>query len=164
MGSENWSLAAEDPEQERLFAEALAALERGVGAYDNLEPDKALSSLGQAVEKFENAPHSLLRQPKPYVKALTYLAASRILKGDLAGGQSGFRRVLVADPDAKLNKRVFPPGMVAMFESARRELVSDPAGMLSVVSSPEHARVYVGGIFRGVTPCDVDGLPFGRLL
>jgi len=164
LASDALTMASEDPEQERHFAQALVAVKEGEAAYDNLEPDTAIDRLGQAVADFEKAPLILARQPKSYRKALIYLAASHILNGDLVGGQEGFRRVLVVDPGAQLNKRVFPPGMVSMFDAARRDLVSDATSILSVVSSPEHARVYVGGVFRGVTPCDVDGLPLGQHL
>ncbi|MBN2493308.1 MAG: PEGA domain-containing protein [Deltaproteobacteria bacterium] len=147
---------------EARFLEAIEKVTAGVKGYDNLEPQVALRELGAALRTFEQMPVRLSEQLGPYYKALTYLGASHVAKGDKQAGQAAFRRLLVIERRAKLDSRLFPPDMVRMFESARKEVSTEAGGMLSVYSSPENAKVFVDGNFRGVTPCEVAGLPFGK--
>ncbi len=141
---------------------ANARAQAGIKAYENLEPTEAVSRLTQAVALFEKVPALLEGKPKQdYLKALTFLGASQILQGDPQAGQASFQKLLVIDRRTKLDKRLFPPGMVRMFNAALEEINAGARGSLGVFSSPEHAKVFVDGAFRGVTPCTVDKLPAG---
>jgi hypothetical protein len=137
----------------------------GLGHYENLELDQAVSILRRAVERFEKVPAILFgSRVKDYVKALTFLGASLILQGDLQEGQEAFRRLLVYDRRAQLDKSLFPPGMVGTFEAVRQDVLKGPRGSLSVFSTPSHGKVYIDGVFRGVSPCTVERLPSGEHL
>jgi hypothetical protein len=137
----------------------------GLGQYENLELNQAVKTLRGAVDGFEKVPEVLFGgRVKSYIKALTFLGASLILHGDIQGGQEAFRRLLVYDRRAQLDKSTFPPGMVATFEAVRRDVLEGPRGSLSVFTTPSHGKVYIDGVFRGVSPCTVERLPPGKHL
>ena len=154
-----------DEEQHKAIRWAAGRLARGIEAYENLEPVEAVAHLQAAVDQFELLPGMLTGRSKAdYLSALSYLGSSLILKGEPQQGQATFRKLLVFERRTRLDKNIFPPGMIRMFESARQEVTQGPTGTLSVFSSPEHCKVYVDGIFRGVTPCTMDRLPVGQHL
>ena len=142
-----------------MAAENAAA---GATAYENLEPLEAIDHLLTAITGFERHPVYLTgKAKKTYLEALTYLGSSQILKGEPQVGQDTFRKLLLIERRTKLDKRLFPPGMVRMFESARQEVTAGAMGTVAVFSSPGNAKVFVNEIFRGVTPCTVERLPEG---
>jgi hypothetical protein len=147
------------------FNVAVRELGVGLGQYENLELDQAVATLRRAVDGFEKVPQVLFKsRVKNYIKALTFLGASLILHGNVQDGQEAFRRLLVYDRRAQLDKSLFPPGMVGTFEAVRRDVLEGPQGSLSVFTTPSHGKVYVDGVFRGVSPCTVERLPAGKHL
>ncbi len=147
------------------YRAALSDVRQGLASYENLELDKAVRVLSRAVDRFEKNPSVLFGgRAQAYVKALTFLGASWILQGDPQRGQDVFRRLLVYDRRARLDKSLFPPGMVATFEAVRRDVIGDTQGSLSVFTTPSHGKVYLDGVFRGVSPCTIERLPPGRHL
>ena len=149
----------------KSFDAAVRDVEVGLGQYENLELNQAVKTLREAVDGFEKVPEVLSGgRGKSYIKALTFLGASLILHGDIQGGQEAFRRSLVYDRRAQLDKSRFPPGMVATFEAVRRDVLEGPRGALSVFTTPSHGKVYIDGVFRGVSPCTVERLPPGKHL
>jgi len=147
------------------FNAAVRDLSAGLRQYENLELEQAVASLRRAVDGFEKTPQVLFKsRVKSYLKAFTFLGASLILHGDIQGGQEAFRSLLVYDRRAQLDKSLFPPGMVGTFEAVRRDVLDAPRGSLSVFTTPSHGKVYVDGVFRGVSPYTVEKLPAGRHL
>ncbi len=144
------------------FAKAHAALGRGLADYENLELARAVDELDQAAGLFESVPAEVEGDTRRgYVTSLTYLGAAQILSGELQQGQEAFRRLLVHDRRVQLDKSVFPPSMARIFESVRRMVVGGPHGTLALFSIPGQARIYVDGLFRGVTPCTLEKLAAG---
>lgn len=147
------------------FEAAVGDLRQGLVDYENLELDKAVTVLSRAVDRFEKVPAVLFEgRAESYIRALTFLGASLILQGDPQRGQDAFRRLLAYDRRAQLDKSLFPPGMVGTFEAVRRDVLADPPGSVSVFTTPGHGKVYIDGVFRGVSPCTVERLPPGRHL
>lgn len=162
VGAERLFLQKESVPSLDSYNAAVRDVGAGLGHYENLELDQAVSTLNRAVEKFEKVPAVLFGiRVKDYIKALTFLGASLILQGDLQEGQQAFRRLLVYDRRAQLNRSLFPPGMVGTFEAVRQDVLKGPRGSLSVFTTPSHGKVYVDGVFRGVSPCTVERLPQG---
>ncbi len=161
------ALVADEPPaaQRRALQRAAEQRRAGITAYEQLEPRKAVASLQAAVQSYEQAV-PLLRGPvaADYLSTLSYLAASLVLTGDMQQGQATFRKLLIVEPTTELDKRLFPPGMVRLFAAARQEQTAAATGALAVHASPEHAKVFVDGRFRGVAPCSIDGLAAGRHL
>jgi hypothetical protein len=155
-------IGEEDRAAKKTLNTAIENAAAGATAYENLEPVEAIEHLLTAVEGFEGHPVYLTgKAKKTYLEALTYLGASQILKGEPQAGQASFRKLLLIERRTKLDKRLFPPGMVRMFDSARQEVTAGAMGTMAVFSSPGNAKVFVNGIFRGVTPCTVERLPEG---
>lgn len=148
-----------------VYEAAVSDVRQGLVDYENLELDRAVGVLSRAVDRFEKVPAVLFGgRAKSYVKALTFLGASLILQGEPQRGQEAFRRLLVYDRRARLDKSLFPPGMVGTFEAVRRDVLEGPRGSLSVFTTPSHGKVYLDGVFRGVSPCTIERLPPGRHL
>ncbi len=159
-------VASEPPAaQRRALQQAAEQRRAGITAYEQLEPRQAVASLRAAAQSYEKAV-PLLRGPveADYHSVLTYLGASLVLTGDMQQGQAVFRKLLTFAPAAELDKRLFPPGMVRLFAAARQELAAAASGALAVYASPEHAKVFVDGRFRGVAPCSIDELTAGQHL
>ena len=162
MGAEEMVLPEDSIPSMDEYQAAVLDVQRGLVDYENLELDKAVVVLSRAVDRFEKVPAVLFKgRVKNYVKALTFLGASLILQGDPQGGQDAFRRLLVYDRRAQLDKSLFPPGMVGVFETVRRDVLKGPKGSLSVFTTPSHGKVYIDGVFRGVSPCTIERLPPG---
>ncbi|MBW1809313.1 MAG: PEGA domain-containing protein [Deltaproteobacteria bacterium] len=153
------------PAQSGEFKAAISELNKGLINYENLELVKAIGELACAIDLFEKVPAEVERDSlRNYVTALTYLGASLILKGELQQGQDSFSRLVVYDRRAQLDESIFPPAMIRTFETVRKHVISGPLGSLSLFSNPSHGRVYIDGVFRGITPCTVDNLPVGKHL
>ena len=165
IGAERLFLPQDSIPSLEPFKAGVRDVEKGLVKYENLELDQAVSTLKTAVERFEKAPEVLFEgRAEQYKKALTFLGASLILQGDPQKGQEAFRRLLVYDRRAQLDKSLFPPGMVSTFETVRQDVIKGPRGSLSVFTTPSHGKVYIDGVFRGVSPCTVERLPPGRHL
>jgi tetratricopeptide (TPR) repeat protein len=155
----------EQPSQSGEFEAAISELTKGLDNYENLELVKAIGELACAIDLFEKVPAEVERDSKRnYVTALTYLGAALILKGELQRGQDSFRRLVVYDRRAQLDESIFPPAMIRTFETVRKHVISGPQGSLSLFSNPSHGRVYIDGVFRGITPCTVENLSAGKHL
>jgi hypothetical protein len=165
VGAERLFLQEDSIPPLKSFNAAVRDTGVGLGQYENLDLDQAVKTLRRAVDGFEKVPAVLSGgRVKSYTKALIFLGASLILRGDIQGGQEAFRRLLVYDRRAQLDKSLFPPGMVGTFEAVRRDVLEGPRGSLSVFTTPSHGKVYIDGVFRGVSPCTVERLPPGKHL
>jgi hypothetical protein len=147
------------------FIKASKALGKGLADYENLDLARAVAELTLAAETFEKVPAEVETDPRRgYITALTYLGAAQILSGELQQGQEAFQRLLVYDRRVQLDQSIFPPSMARTFESVRRLVLSGAEGELSLFSMPGQARVYIDGLFKGVTPCTAEHLATGRHL
>ncbi len=139
-------------------AEPMApSVEKGRAAYDNLELDRALKLLERALAVAERNPAAPI-DPASYRRGLTYLGATRVLTGDMAGGRRAFRRLVAFDPEAELDPMVFPPSLVETYGGVAAKVRQLGAGSLRVASRPAGARVWVDSRERGRSPLRVEGL------
>jgi hypothetical protein len=144
------------------FKAALDSMRRGLDAYDELRLDAAIDLLASAIEKFETVPWDIDGDPeRNHLKAISYLGASLCLNGNLKKGKEVFRRLLTFERRAQLDKNIFPPSIVEFFEDVRKELSHSPTGSLSVASFPASGKVFLDGVFRGVSPLGIDRLFLG---
>lgn len=151
--------------QRLLWQQVGQELATAIGAYENLELDRA-------VELLQRLERRLLRELLPgeqrrwrlLAQVLKYLGAAQLLRGEPESGQQAFWRLLTMNDQAQLDSEVFPPRLVQLFETVRREVLSQPRSVLRVTSVPANARIYLDGRFRCVTPCRIAGLNPGRHL
>ncbi len=154
------AVLAPEAEAEPTADPVAPLIEKGRAAYDNLELDRAVSLLERALAAAERNPADPI-EPAIYGRGLTYLGASRVLTGDMAGGRRAFRRLLAFDPEAELDPMVFPPSLVETFGQVAAEMRQLGTGSLRVASRPAGARVWIDGRERGRSPLRVTGLPGG---
>jgi len=155
----------EEARRERLLQQADQELADAIQAYENLELDRAVEILRPLEQRLVQEPVlSVGRGQRLLVQTLTFLGAAQLLRGEPESGQQAFWRLLVMEPEARLDTEVFPPRLVQLFETVRREVGAQPRGVLRLSSVPANVRVYLDGRFRCVTPCRLPGLNPGRHL
>ena len=127
---------------------------------DDLDPQGAEVKLRQAADLFE-ANAGGLSSPADLIG--TYLQLARVFfateREMLA--RDIFKRVVQLQPDLALDKAVYPPDMVKIFDDVKKSVLASPLGSMSVSSVPAPARVYLDGRDRGVTPVDLVNIPAG---
>lgn len=92
-------------------AEYLAS---GIRAYQDLELDAAAALLRRAAD-----PEAGL-VPDQRARALAYLGATEVFRGQRDSAQAAFRRLVRLDPRYRLDALIFPPEVTGVFEGARR--------------------------------------------
>jgi tetratricopeptide (TPR) repeat protein len=153
-------LADADDPQLAAFRKAVEAVNQGCEQYNNLELDAAIDSLNSALEMFDKAV-GRMGAGEHYLKALLYLGAAQILSGDNDQGAIAFRKAAIYDRRLVLDKKVFPPSLIEIFENVRQEVATLPPCVMQVNSAPAGAEIYLNGIFKGVTPLKLSGVPAG---
>lgn len=143
------------------LARARALLDSGRTAYLNLDFDRAVGALTEAVGAFDGA-HSVLGSSEDLAWALLYLGASLVVEGREREAESVFARLHVQMPDAEPDPNVFNPEIVARFEAARARASELRSATIRVESDPPGAAVHVDFELRGATPLEVSGLAAGE--
>jgi hypothetical protein len=132
----------------------------GKKLFDDLDPTGAEAKFRQAADLFEQNAGGL-SSPSDLIN--TYLSLARVFfateRETLA--RDIFKRVVQIQPDLILDKAVYPPGMVSVFEDVKKSLLSSPLGGLGVLTMPSPAKVYLDGRERGSAPLDLVNIPAG---
>ncbi len=134
-------------------------LDAGRMAYLELQLDRAIEVLEQAVEDFDAAADGL-EDPSDLGDALMFLGASLVFEGREREARRVFSRLHVQVPQLIPDPNVFNPDVIAKYEAAapsRRRTVS-----IEIASEPEGAIAYVDFLARGRTPLVVSDLPPGE--
>ncbi len=141
-------------------AEARKLFNDGRRAYDNLNLNQALSLLDRAVVALESSLDESIDWGL-YENALIYQGATLVLMGDAERGAQSFRKLLVINRQANLDPLLFPPSLVATFESTASAVKALGRGTLDVRADPAGAEVWVDGVFAGIGPQKIGDLPQG---
>lgn len=144
--------------EEETLERARAALADGRRAYDALALDDAIARLGQAVSLYQQT-GPLLGDLGELRTALTYLAASLVLRGSADEAESTFVELLTVDPSHTLVG--FPPTVERVFERAAARIDATASGGVEIYSTPPYAGVYLDGRFEGVTPLVLEDVVAG---
>lgn len=136
-------------------------VQKGREAYDSLELDDAITSLNQAILKYERNV-SFLDSTRPLSDAYIALGAAYILRGEEKTGKKALVKAIHIDPLAKPDPRIFNPTMMEIFNTAQEEAMASARGGVNVVSTPGYAEVHLDGKFIGVTPLSKGDIPSGR--
>ncbi len=145
----------------RAFAEAEKLVDKAQGAYETLEFDPAVDFLKSAVTKYQKHA-AYVEDPKKVADALMLLAAVRILRGEQKAGAERIAEAVAILPSVEPDPRIFNPSMRQVFQKVADSVQSKGKGKASVTSSPSYAEIFIDGVFRGVTPMEVDGLTDGE--
>ncbi len=136
-------------EAKRLFQEAREQL-------DNLQVPKAVASADKAIKFFEES--DLSQGVGPLLDALALRALASLAKNDKGGFSNDAQRVLAINPDYAWDPGRVTPSVKAALEPLKKKAQKAAPVSLEIASTPEHAWLYVDGVFRGVTPATVPGL------
>ncbi|MFH1810208.1 MAG: PEGA domain-containing protein [Pseudomonadota bacterium] len=148
-------LGDEPPEQD---AQALAI--EAKKAFGDFDSTTARERLRQAQDILFESPRILSER--------TLLADLHLLEGQIAlsAGQhdealQALARAALLEPDRTLHPGLYPPDLIESYTEAQDWLKTQAQGALVVTTWPEHAHVYVDGVFRGEAPAVIEGLPAG---
>ncbi|UCF20871.1 MAG: hypothetical protein JSU87_05545 [Gemmatimonadota bacterium] len=92
-------------------------LEQGIRAYNELELNDAVDLLERALRFSENG--GLTRTDR--ARALTYIGAIQVFRGDADSAATVFRNLVVTDPRYTPDELIFPPEVTSIFQAVRRE-------------------------------------------
>ena len=142
---------------ELAFAEAEKLVQKGRAAYEEFELDKASKVLKDALVRYQrHAGH--LRSYEKLAEVHMLLGAIYSLEGQQKSASLSMQNAYVAYPDIQPDPRLYNPTMRELFQWSIKELERNSTGSAAVTSTPSYARVYVDGVFRGVTPLVVPKL------
>lgn len=141
------------------LARARTYVQRAHLAYDNLDFSSAATLLDKAVSELEKT--NLVEHWGELSAALVLRAAARFFGGDVAGGQAEVERLVGMDPAAAFDPKVFSPDLLDVVAKARKSSGASAKEPLDVRCDPP-ARVYVDGVYRGISPVSVKALTPGE--
>jgi hypothetical protein len=140
-------------------------LELGIGAYGELEFDDADALLQRALS--DASAGGLDRSEQQ--RALTYLAAIEVYRGDSDSAAVLFRRVINIDPRYRPDQLVFPPEVTEIYEAERGATrivtVSAPGGSeFKIGEGTFPVHLYTSAPHRISVEVDPDAVGRARLL
>lgn len=137
-------------------------LSRAKEHYFQLQYDEALAEASRAVDLLfsgDLADNGSLLQDALLTQAIVAKAADKP-----ALAKDSFDRAVHLNPFYLIDRKLFSPSIVEMFEKSRSELMRGAKGSLSVQTDPEAAEVFLNGILQGVTPLDLPQIPAGSYI
>ncbi len=129
---------------------AKKVLEEGRLAFDGFEYDAAAAKFQEAIRLYEES--DLSRDFAGLLQALALLGATHYFNGNLDAARQAMGRLLSLRPDYVFDATLFPPPVLELAEQVRAEVVAASNNPLEVQVRPVPARVYVDGVFRGISP------------
>lgn len=134
-------------------------LKEGRSALDDLDPPKATEAFVAAREALKQADPTTASAE--LLDAWMLKAASHATGGENAAARKELEALLAIDPKAEVSSAHFPPDLMKYAEAQRR-LATTAKGELVVHTTPEGARIWVDGTYRGRSPLTVAGLTSAR--
>ncbi|MDF1566303.1 MAG: PEGA domain-containing protein [Deltaproteobacteria bacterium] len=150
----------ENSRKRRLAAQqADQALQSGKLAYQNLEFEGALRHFEEAIGLYEQADLSV--HMPGMLATYAMMGATQYFSGDVRKSRQTLTRLLSLRTDYTFNREVFSPDVLEVVEEIRAGVQGDHGYSLEVLVSPQPARVYVDGVFRGMSPQELRDLAPG---
>ena len=151
------------PEEDGQLAKRLDQLiVKAKENYYKLNYIEAKSLVKKAISEFKIS--SDLKYGHGNILREAYLTLGIILRsmGNVGEAREAFIEVIRLDPECTLDPRAFSPSMVGFFREIKESITPDVTGEIVVKSDPEVARVYLDGLFKGVTPVTLINVPEGE--
>jgi hypothetical protein len=143
-------------EREAKAAEAAAAFQEGLTAYDELDTQKALQQFDKAAQLYEGS--DLSRHFMDMSRARVMKIAAYVANGDNKAFQRELKEVLARNPRAEFSANFFPPDELAQIEKARRSILTEATRTLEVKTGNVPAQIFMDGEFQGASPVTLTGL------
>lgn len=137
------------------LGEAVDMVKFGMKSLEELDNVKATESFTAAIETLETG--DLSRDFTALLEAWIMKAAGHATGGENVPAKKDIESIIGLNAKAEFTPTYFPPELLK-FTEAQRKLVANAKGELLVRTEPAGARVWVDGIYRGVSPVNVAGL------
>jgi hypothetical protein len=147
----------EEPPRKAAVAEAMALLEQGKQAYENLELEDAQAKFSQALKKFEYG-FGYLERSGYLVETLMYQGASYVLVGEPKKGRPFFVRAADLPGRKMIDDELFPPNIQEIFAQVKAEAEAGKRAKASLITVPQGATVFVDNVYRGGSPLQIEDL------
>ncbi len=141
--------------QEAKLEEAREKMKAGKQALDDLDNVKATEAFTRALEALQTT--DLSRNFPALLEAWTMKAAGHATGGENGPAKKDIESVVALSPKAEFTPTFFTPDLIK-FAEAQRKFAANAKGELLVRTEPPGARVWVDGLYRGVSPVTVAGL------
>jgi hypothetical protein len=139
--------------------DASQKLKAGKQALDDLDNEKATASFTAALEDWKQA--DLSRDFASLLDAWVMKAAGHATGGENTPARKDIEAVVALAPKTEFSPTFFPPDLIK-FAEAQKKLAANAKGELLLRTEPPGARVWVDGVYRGVSPVTVAGLSGGK--
>lgn len=139
--------------------DASQKLKAGKQALDDLDNEKATASFTAALEDWKQA--DLSRDFASLLDAWVMKAAGHATGGENTAAKKDMEAVVALAPKTEFSPTFFPPDLIK-FAEAQKKLAANAKGELLLRTEPPGARVWVDGVYRGVSPVTVAGLSGGK--
>lgn len=147
---------------ERRFSvaqDAAEAFAKAREAYDGLEFEGAADHARRAALLASNGP--LLDRREALSAALLLGAAARFYSGDEPAARAEFSALHAVDAGAWMDPVAWSPELVAVSLDEKFRLLPLRKGAAHVETRPGPARIYIDGVFVGISPLTLRGLTPG---
>lgn len=141
--------------QEGSLDDSREKMKTGKQALDDLDNVKATEAFTQAVDALKES--DLSRNFPALLEAWTMKAAGHATGGENGPAKKDIESVVGLSPRAEFSPTFFPPDLIK-FAEAQKKFAANAKGELLVRTEPPGARVWVDGVYRGVSPVTVAGL------
>ncbi|MFO0600783.1 MAG: PEGA domain-containing protein [Myxococcaceae bacterium] len=136
-------------------ADAAEKMKGGKQALDDLDNVKATESFSAALETLQQA--DLSKDFAALLDAWSMKAASHATGGETAPAKKDMEAIIGLNARAEFSPTFFSPDLIK-FAEAQKKAAANSKGELLVRTEPAGARVWVDGVFRGISPVTVAGL------
>jgi hypothetical protein len=157
----NWALMRDSPNTILKINKIHNESKRAVTFFQNNKMERAfdlserlLTHLSTIFQFFEDLDEVY------YLKS--YQAASAILS-DVIDAERFFNNIAIMNPKYDFDANKFGPGILKQFKEAKRNVKrNSKKGVITVNSSPVSAKVFIDGLYRGVTPYQSEKIITGK--
>ena len=104
-----------------------------------------------AVESYLQA-YALLPDLTVLPRAMALLGVAQLLGGEEDKARANFARSVQADLKYEQDFTEFPSRVQAAYDAARKEVLARPRIEYELKTTPSNARVYVNGVYQGLSP------------
>jgi PEGA domain-containing protein len=138
-----------------------AKVDEGKRAYQSLQVSKTIEAMREA-QQHEEFCGPEIRDTTSLTDLHLYAGLALLAMGDKAKAAEEFRQAIAQNNKLTLSNKRFPPDVIEAFNSTKRRILSGDSTMVTLVSKPPGATVYIDGQTRGTTPIRATPLYAGR--
>lgn len=136
-------------------------IEEGKTSFQNMDIDQTIQKLEKAKSNIES--EDVLKDATfDYSQIYLYLGFAYIAKGKEDLARRELLKFFTINPDYNLSSEGLSENMTTFFNKIKQESNKSPKGVVSIISDPPFANIYIDGNLRGVTPITIDNITLGE--